>query len=113
MSTWSPSPAAFPRQPQADDAPESVLERVLRYWFAAGLLGVCLVPQLRGSSEWIGWLPLWLVGMPLAAWWALHRFRLPAAAPVLVRRLRQLRPRPQARRRGVRRQGGFGRRAVA
>lgn len=113
MSNWSPTPAAAPRHLQSADAPESGLEKALRYWFAAGLLGVCLVPALRGSSEWIGWLPLWLVGMPLAAWWALHRFRLPAAAPALARRLRQMRPRAQARRRGTRRLAGFGRRAVA
>ncbi|WP_147208004.1 hypothetical protein [Pseudoxanthomonas taiwanensis] len=48
----------------------------MRYWFATGLLGVCLVPPLRGSSEWIGWWPLWLVGMPLAAWWGAPGFRL-------------------------------------
>ena len=29
------------------------------------------------ASEWLGWMPLWVLGMPLAAWWALHRFRLP------------------------------------
>ncbi len=99
MSNWSPSPAAAPRHFEAAAAPESALEKALRYWFATGLLGVCLVPALRGSSEWIGWWPLWLVGMPLAAWWALHRFRLPPAAPALARRLRALRPRVQARRR--------------
>ncbi|RRN59164.1 hypothetical protein EIM48_03770 [Pseudoxanthomonas sp. SGNA-20] len=113
MSNWSPTPAAAPRQPEAAGAPESNLERLLRYWFATGLLGVCLVPPLRGSSEWIGWWPLWLVGMPLAAWWALHRFRLPPALPAAARRLRQLRPRVQARRRGGRRASGFGRRAAA
>lgn len=44
----------------------------------AGVALVLVWPAARGHSEWIGWLPLWLVGMPLAAWWALYRFRLPA-----------------------------------
>ncbi len=43
-------------------------------WLGCALL---LVPAMRGHSEWLGWLPLWVLGMPLAAWWALHRFRLP------------------------------------
>ncbi|MCD9088246.1 hypothetical protein [Stenotrophomonas sp. SY1] len=73
--------------------------RVLRCVRQAALAGLALVlvwPAARGHSEWIGWLPLWLVGMPLAAWWALHRFRLPAAW-----RNRKASPRrrgPQARR---------------
>src|SRR5690606_8341912 len=113
MPTWSPSPAASPRPRDCAGNPETPLERVLRWWFGCGLMGVCLVPALRGSSEWIGWWPLWLVGMPLAAWWALHRFRLPAGAPQLARRLRQLRPRVQARRRPGRHPLAVARRAAA
>ncbi len=44
-------------------------------WMGCALL--LLLPAARGHSQWLGWLPLWLLGMPLAAWWALHRFRLP------------------------------------
>ena len=43
-------------------------------WLGCTLL---LLPAMRGHSEWLGWMPLWVLGMPLAAWWALHRFRLP------------------------------------
>ncbi|WP_028919960.1 hypothetical protein [Pseudoxanthomonas suwonensis] len=99
MSNWSPTPAAAARHAELADAPESALQRALRYGFAAGLLGVCLVPQLRGSSEWIGWLPLWLVGMPAAAWWALHRFRLPRVVGRLASTARRRRAGSQARRR--------------
>lgn len=56
--------------------------RVLRCVKQVALAGLALVlvwPAARGHSAWIGWLPLWLVGMPLSAWWALYRFRLPAA----------------------------------
>jgi hypothetical protein len=47
-------------------------------------------------------MPLWLVAMPLASWWALHRFRLPraTAATVHVRAPRRRRG-AQARRRPV------------
>ena len=101
MSNWSPTPAACARPADREAGqPDPALERVLRHWFGAGLMAVCLVPALRGSSEWIGWWPLWLVAMPAVAWWALHRFRLPQA-PALVRQVRRLRPRAQARRRRV------------
>ena len=45
------------------------LDAVLRHAVILGTLAVLLIPAARGSSEWLGWLPLWLVGMPLAAWW--------------------------------------------
>jgi len=78
MPNWLPTSAAVaPHRAGARSRPE--LERLLRACFAAGLLAVLLVPALRGSSAWLGWWPLWLVAMPGAAWWALHRFRLPAA----------------------------------
>ncbi|MGQ7557927.1 hypothetical protein ACTGYQ_11700, partial [Streptococcus suis] len=65
--------------PRSADRPDP---RVLRGVRQAALAGVALVlvgPAARGHSEWIGWLPMWLVGMPLMAWWSLHRFRLPLA----------------------------------
>lgn len=43
----------------------------------AGLALVLVWPAARGYSEWLGWLPLWLLGMPLAAWWTLRGFALP------------------------------------
>lgn len=53
------------------------LEHALRRVALFGLLAVLLLPAARGHSAWLGWLPLWLLGMPLSAWWALHRFALP------------------------------------
>lgn len=49
-------------------------EEALRYAVAIGAVLVLLLPVARGSHAAIGWLPLWLLGMPLSAWWALHRF---------------------------------------
>ncbi|KRG70399.1 hypothetical protein [Pseudoxanthomonas dokdonensis] len=88
------------------DHPYPQLERWLRRAVVSGLALVLLLPLARGHSQWLGWAPLWLVGMPLSAWWALHRFRLPALADLRGpaghgpqhRRWR----RPQARRRAAR-----------
>ena len=74
------------------------LDSTLRQAVILGTLAVLLIPAARGNSEWLGWLPLWLVGMPLAAWWSLRRFPLPEVALRLPRRRRV-----QARRRSARR----------
>jgi hypothetical protein len=34
-------------------------------------------------------MPLWLLGMPLSAWWALHRFALPRRAQMQAVPLRR------------------------
>ncbi|TCT25189.1 hypothetical protein [Thermomonas haemolytica] len=64
------------------------LDRLLRHLVTLGALAVLLIPAARGSSTLLGWLPLWLLGMPLAAWWSLRRFPLPAVALRLPRRRR-------------------------
>ena len=74
------------------------LDSTLRQAVILGTLAVLLIPAARGSSEWLGWLPLWLVGMPLAAWWSLRGFPLPAVDVRLPRRRRV-----QATRRSLRR----------
>src|SRR5688500_16950059 len=62
----------------ARHAPAPQLDHALRSLLLAGLALVLLLPVARASTAWLGWMPLWLVGMPAVAWWALHRFRLPA-----------------------------------
>jgi len=82
--------------------PDPQLLRSLRLALLCGLALVILLPMARGSSEWLGWLPMWLVGMPATALWSLHRFRLPlgkAATASLAPRRR--RSGTQARRRAV------------
>lgn len=54
-----------------------LLDAALRHAVAVGAVIVLLVPSARGVHAAIGWLPLWLVAMPLLAWWALHGFALP------------------------------------
>ena len=83
------------------ELPDPRVLRCVRQATLAGLALVLVWPAMRGSSVWIGWLPLWLVAMPLTAWWALYRFRLPAAWWVRghhARRTLVRRERPQARR---------------
>ncbi|MDA5342311.1 hypothetical protein [Stenotrophomonas maltophilia] len=82
--------------------------RLLRGVQQVALAGVALVlvwPAARGSSAWLGWLPMWLVGMPLVAWWALLRFPLPRLSWLrLARRTGgQARRRPAPAARGRRR----------
>lgn len=88
-----PAPSSRRSRPQ----PDPRVARPVRQVALAGLALVLAWPAARGHSAWIGWLPLWLAGMPLAAWWALYGFRLPVAgrsARGAVRRRRG----PQARR---------------
>ena len=56
------------------------LDVLLRRAVTLGTLAVLLIPAARGHHEWLGWLPLWLVGMPLSAWWSLRGFPVPALA---------------------------------
>ncbi|MFO1474797.1 MAG: hypothetical protein U1F20_10045 [Lysobacterales bacterium] len=63
-------------------------ERILRTAVILGALAVLLLPAARGSSDWFGFLPLWLLGMPLAAWWSVSGFPLPRVAAALPRRRR-------------------------
>lgn len=57
-------------------APRSLLDELLCTALAVGLVIVALVPGARGVGA-AGWWPMWLVGMPAVAWWALHGFVLP------------------------------------
>lgn len=69
-------------------SPEHVdprLDAVLRHLIAIGAVLVLLLPAARAEHAALGWLPLWLLGMPLVALWALHRCALPG-------RLRRDRP---------------------
>lgn len=82
-----------------DTDSHDTLDRLLRQAVIVGTLAVLLIPAARGSSEWLGWLPMWLVGMPLAAWWSLRRFPLPRVGLQMPRRRRvQALRRPRARR---------------
>ena len=83
------------------------LERALRRIVLLGLVAVLLLPAARGSSALLGWLPLWLLAMPLSAWWALHRFALPRwPQPAAVQRRRRMWPQARRRSQASRSAGG-------
>lgn len=63
--------------PSISHANDPLLTRWVGLWLLAGITLVLAWPSARGHSALLGWLPLWLVGMPLAAGWALLRFPLP------------------------------------
>ena len=94
----------FVARPLAIPAADPRLEHGLRTLLIAGLALVLLLPAARGHSEWLGWMPLWLVGMPAMAWWSLHRFRFRLPSRSATARGSALQPRrrrvgAQARRR--------------
>lgn len=91
------------RETDAADA-DPHLDVALRHAIAIGAVLVLLLPAARGMHATIGWLPLWLLAMPLVAWWALHRFALPLASAAERRSaIRGRRAVPQARCRPQRR----------
>lgn len=81
-------------------SPDPRLAMALRRLALAGALLVLALPAARGTSQWLGAWPLWLVAMPLSSLWALHGFRLPQwpRQPAGSARPRRRRG-PQARRR--------------
>lgn len=81
-------------------SPDPRLALALRRLALAGALLVLALPAARGTSQWLGAWPLWLVAMPLSSLWALHGFALPRwqRRPADAGRPRRRRG-PQARRR--------------
>lgn len=93
--------------PSKSHAPDPRVLRVVRQVTLAGLALVLVWPAARGYSAWLGWGPLWLLGMPMTAWWALYRFRLPRWRKRGVAG-RAVRRGPQARRRAAPRRATAG-----
>lgn len=56
----------MPRHDTRDEL-DSRIDDVLRYLLAIGAVLVLLLPAARGFSQTVGWLPLWLLAMPLTA----------------------------------------------
>lgn len=57
-------------------------------WFALGCAALLLVPASRGSDPWLGWLPFWLVGVPVIEWTLLRLCCLPASVTAAAVRSR-------------------------
>ena len=79
----------------------AVWRGVLREASVLGAVVVALVPAARGSHEWLGWWPMWLLAMPALACWVAHGAPLPRLLPAASGRGQAVRrpARLQARRR--------------
>lgn len=96
----------MPHAPHCDDTTDRLLRQALVGLAFLGAIVLLSLPAARGAATPVGWMPLWLLGMPLASLLALHlrdlagrpgRLRAAAPSPAAPR----ARPRPiQARRRG-------------
>ena len=86
---------------RSEAASRTAVDDILRYAIAIGATLVLLLPAARGSHEAVGWLPLWLLGMPLSAWAILRWSRAGAAgsAARVLPATRRRRGDVQARRR--------------
>lgn len=97
------TPVARSPRPYASVSPDPRLSAAVRKALWLGATLVLLFPAARGHNPWLGWMPLWLLGMPLSALWALHRFRLPRwPVPATAARRRRRRHGGQARRYSMR-----------
>ena len=97
-------PKFIPASSRHQELVDPRLLRGVRNAVIAGLTLVLLLPVARGHSDWLGWLPMWLVGMPAVALWSLHRFRLPVrigSHHVRTAPVRRRKPGAQARRCGM------------
>jgi hypothetical protein len=66
--------------------------RIVQTWLVLGSLALLCVPALRGSSEWFGALPFWLVVAPLGDLLILRWRTLVAASRATFSRWRRQRP---------------------
>lgn len=91
-----------------DPQPRPALDRWLLQALVAGVSFAALLPFAQGHSAAFGWLPLWLVGLPLSAWLGWHGLRrldqvsMPASAVAGARVRRRAVPVQARRRRAAR-----------
>jgi len=84
----------------AHDRP-SLIEQSLLGAVALGLAAMLSLPAARSTSETLGWLPFWLLALPLSAWavarllrWRDQRAALAVRRPMAsVHALHDVRPR--------------------
>ncbi len=54
----------------------NLLRSIGRHWLGWGLMLTILLPAARGYSQWIGWVPYWLLAAPLLCLAALSGMQL-------------------------------------
>jgi hypothetical protein len=75
----------------------AIAVRIAQVWLVLGCLAVLCLPALRGRSEWLGWMPLWLIVVPATQLLILRWRALLAASRGIWRRLHRRRARPALR----------------
>lgn len=75
----------------------AIAVRIALAWLVLGCLAVLCLPALRGRSEWLGWMPLWLVVVPATQLLILRWRLLLAASCAIWRRLDRRRAQPALR----------------
>jgi hypothetical protein len=69
----------------AHDRP-SLIEQSLLGAVALGLVAMLSLPAARSTSESLGWLPFWLLALPLSAWAVARLLRLREQRAVVAAR---------------------------
>lgn len=91
-----------------DPQPHPALGRWLLQALVAGVSVSVMLPFAQGYSAAFGWLPLWLVGLPLSAWLGWHGLQhieqgsMPASGVAAARGRRRAVPVQARRRRAAR-----------
>src|SRR5580765_7595749 len=65
----------------------AIAVRIAQVWLVLGCLAVLCLPALRGRSEWLGWMPLWLIVVPATQLLILRWRALLAASRAMWRRV--------------------------
>jgi hypothetical protein len=81
----------------------SLLEQSLLGAAALGLVAMLSFPAARGIGDTLGWLPFWLLALPLSAWATARLLRRREAGALIARpsaRVHRLQP-DRSRRRAV------------
>lgn len=98
---------------QRPSSSASLLEQSLLGAIALALVAMLSLPAARGVSDSIGWLPFWLLALPLSAWMTARSLRyrddlerrraraLPMATVYPIAAARAVARRPQALRRAA------------
>ena len=78
----------------ATSSSHPAIERWLLQALVAGASFCLLIPFARMHTAGLGWLPLWLIGLPLAAWlgwrWLSGVGAMPASNAALARNRRRI-----------------------
>ncbi len=71
---------ALASSPIRGTAEPKIALTIVKVWIVLGGLAIVSSPALRGSDPRLGWLPFWLVAVPLVEWLFLQRYAVAGAS---------------------------------